>query len=180
PEHRARLAERRFAYVVVDEVHHGTAPSYRSILDGLEPGFLLGLTATPERADGGDVLGLFDDHVAYRADLGAGITRGRLVPFAYFGLKDDTDYAPIDFRGERFDPRALEEAVDTDRRLEQMWRVWQERPGARTLVFCCSIRHAEHARDFLATKEVKVTAVHSGGGSAPREDTILALGTGGL
>ena len=41
---------------------------YRRILDHLQPAFLLGLTATPERGDSGDILGLFDDHVAFRAE----------------------------------------------------------------------------------------------------------------
>ena len=43
---------------MVDEFHHATAPSYRKIIDYFQPRFLLGLTATPERTDGGDLLGL--------------------------------------------------------------------------------------------------------------------------
>ncbi len=44
--------------VVIDEFHHAEAPTYRRILDHLEPQELLGLTATPERADGIDVRAL--------------------------------------------------------------------------------------------------------------------------
>ena len=47
-----------FDYIVIDEFHHGAAPSYRRLLDHFEPKFMLGLTATPERADGGDLLAL--------------------------------------------------------------------------------------------------------------------------
>jgi superfamily II DNA or RNA helicase/diadenosine tetraphosphate (Ap4A) HIT family hydrolase len=180
PEHLARLSPTRFDYVIVDEVHHGTAPSYRSVLTQLEPSFLLGLTATPERADGADVAGLFDDHTAYRADLGRGITQGLLVPFAYYGLKDHTDYGAIPFHNRRFDPGELERAIDTDPRLEQMWRAWQEHPGARTLIFCCSIRHAEHARDFFQSRGVRISTVHSGPTSAPREQALADLATGRL
>ncbi|AUX42550.1 hypothetical protein SOCE26_039830 [Sorangium cellulosum] len=180
PEHLARLAPGRFDYAIVDEVHHGTAPTYRAILDRLDPGFLLGLTATPERADGADVAGLFDDHVAYRADVGEGIERGLLVPFAYFGLRDETDYRKVTFKDRRFDPAELEKAIDNERRLEQMWRAWQEHPGARTLVFCCSIRHAHHACDFFARRGVRVAAVHSGPESAPREDALDDLRAGKL
>ncbi|WP_437971076.1 DEAD/DEAH box helicase family protein [Sorangium sp. So ce260] len=180
PEHLARLVPRSFDYAIVDEVHHGTAPSYRSILDRLDPAFLLGLTATPERADGADVVGLFDDHVAYRADLGVGIERGKLVPFAYHGLRDEADYGKITFRNRRFDPLELERAIDTDRRLEQMWRAWQEHPGSRTLVFCCSIQHAHHARDFFAKRGVRIAAVHSGRDSAPREEALADLVAGKL
>lgn len=54
-----------FDYVIIDEVHHAAAASYRRVIDALEPGFLLGLTATPDRADEADVVGLFDDHVRH-------------------------------------------------------------------------------------------------------------------
>src|SRR5690606_3935389 len=80
-EQLARLEPDRFDYVIVDEVHHADAPTYRRILARLEPRFLLGLTATPERADDGDVRGLFDDHQPYEAGIGEGIGRGLLSPF---------------------------------------------------------------------------------------------------
>ena len=41
-------------YVVVDEFHHAAAPTYRTLISYFAPRFLLGLTATPERTDGGD------------------------------------------------------------------------------------------------------------------------------
>jgi len=139
PENLARLAGQTFGYVVVDEVHHAHAPTYRRVLDALDPGFLLGLTATPDRADEGDILGLFDDFLAYRADLGAGIARKRLVPFAYQGLRDEIDYAQIPWRNRRFDPDALAAAVQTQRRMQRLWQAWTAHPASRTLVFCCSI-----------------------------------------
>ena len=46
----------RYEYVVVDEFHHAAAPSYERLLDHVRPRVLLGLTATPERSDGLDVL----------------------------------------------------------------------------------------------------------------------------
>jgi HKD family nuclease len=68
PEHLQRILAAPPDYVIVDEVHHADAPTYRRVLDALDPAFLLGLTATPDRADDGDVLSLFDDFIAYRAD----------------------------------------------------------------------------------------------------------------
>ena len=143
-EHLDRLVGENFDYVVVDEAHHAEAATYRRILSRITPGFLLGLTATPDRADEGDIVGLFDDHVAFRADLGVGIEVGRLVPFAYFGLKDTVDYSfeNIPWRNRRFDPAALELAVQTQRRMEVLWEAWRAHPGTRSLVFCCSIPEA--------------------------------------
>jgi len=175
PEHLERLAGQAFDYVVVDEAHHAEAATYRRILARITPGFLLGLTATPDRADEGDIVGLFDDHVAFRADLGVGIQVGRLVPFDYFGLKDTVDYsfANIPWRNHRFDPAALERAVQTQRRMESLWEAWRAHPGTRSLVFCCSIAHARFVQRWLAEQGLRVRVVHSGPDS---DDRSAALG----
>ena len=180
PENLDRLASQRFDYVVVDEVHHAEAPSYRRILARLQPGFLLGLTATPDRADEGDVLGLFDDNLAYRADLGVGIAAKRLVPFAYFGLTDTVDYASenIPWRNRGFDPQLLEEAVQTQERMERLWAALGDHRGTRTLVFCCSIAHAEFAKRWLEEHGVRVRAVHSELGSDDRSQALADLTAG--
>ncbi|ABS28162.1 DEAD/DEAH box helicase family protein [Anaeromyxobacter sp. Fw109-5] len=180
PENLERLAAERFDYVVVDEVHHAEAPSYRRILSRIDPGFLLGLTATPDRADEGDVLGLFDDNLPFRADLGVGIEAKRLVPFAYFGLKDTVDYSHdnIPWRNRRFDPKRLEEAVQTQERMERLWSALGEHGGMRTLVFCCSIPHAEFAKRWLEGRGVRVRAVHSDPGSDDRSRALADLAAG--
>jgi superfamily II DNA or RNA helicase/diadenosine tetraphosphate (Ap4A) HIT family hydrolase len=179
-EHLDRLAGQRFDYVVVDEAHHAEAVTYRRILARISAGFLLGLTATPDRADEGDIVGLFDDHVAFRADLGVGIQVGRLVPFDYFGLKDTVDYSfeNIPWRNRRFDPEALERAVQTEQRMQVFWEAWRARPGTRSLVFCCSIAHADYVRRWLGARQVRVRLVYSGAGSDDRSMALAELEAG--
>ncbi len=77
-----------FDYIVIDEVHHAAAPSYRAIIDYFHPSFLLGLTATPDRMDGQDVYGLFDDNIPYDLSLREAIENGLIVGFSYFGIAD--------------------------------------------------------------------------------------------
>ncbi len=77
-----------FDYVVVDEVHHAQAPTYRRVLASLKGDFTLGLTATPERTDGVDVVSIFDDNLAHVASIGDGIAEDALVPFHYIGIRD--------------------------------------------------------------------------------------------
>jgi superfamily II DNA or RNA helicase/diadenosine tetraphosphate (Ap4A) HIT family hydrolase/HKD family nuclease len=176
----ARLADLSFDYAVVDEVHHATAASYLRILGQLRAGFVLGLTATPERTDQADVEGLFDDHVAYRADIAVGIAARLLAPFHYFGLKDTADYADIPWRNGKFDLDALARAVETQARMAKTWEAWQEHPGARSLVFCCSIAHANFVAGWLRTKGVRLAVVHSGPDSDDRESALLDLAAGTL
>jgi superfamily II DNA or RNA helicase/diadenosine tetraphosphate (Ap4A) HIT family hydrolase len=177
-EHLERLQAVPFDYVFVDEAHHSEADSYRSILDRLEPRFLLGVTATPERADGADLLGLFDDHVSYQAGLGLGIEEGLLAPFAYIGLKDEIDYRNIPWRNLRFDPGELAKAAATQRRMEKLWEGWVDHPGTRTLVFCCSVEHADFASAWLRAKGVRSEAIHSGPRSANRTKALLDFRAG--
>lgn len=178
PAQLSRLRGDAFDYVIIDEVHHAAAASYRRLLRLLAPGFLLGLTATPERADEADILRLFDDHMPYRADLAEGISRELLVPFRYTGLADTVDYAPIPWRSGRFDPEALTHAVSSQQRMERLWEAWQAHPGQRTLIFCVSIAHARYVRDWLAGRGVRAAAVHSGPDSADRQESVEALEDG--
>ncbi len=178
PEQLARLSATSFDYVIVDEVHHAAAPTYRRLLAHLDPKFLLGLTATPERADQGDIGGIFDDHVAFRADLGEGIQRGLLVPFHYRGLADTTEYKPMPWR--QFTIEHLARLVETEARMSRLYEAWCERPATRTLVFCVSIGHADYVAKWLKGKGVRVVAVHSGETSASRGDALEQLDSGQL
>jgi superfamily II DNA or RNA helicase/HKD family nuclease len=157
-----------FDYCVIDEVHHAEAPSYRRVIARLPRharSFTLGLTATPERTDGVDVATLFDDILAYQATIGDGIAEGSLVPFRYRGLKDDVDFEQIPWRNGRFDVSLLESALENSSRMDRLWAEWQSVLASRTLVFCCSRRHAVFVRDWLRRKGVSAAAVFSESGT---------------
>ncbi len=49
-----------YDFVIVDEFHHAAANSYQGLLNYYTPEILLGLTATPERMDGKDILSYFE------------------------------------------------------------------------------------------------------------------------
>ena len=166
PEGLAALDAAQFDYCVIDEVHHAEAPSYRRVLARLRASFTLGLTATPDRTDGVDIATLFDDILAAQATIGDGITEGSLVPFRYRGLKDDTDFEQIPWRNGRFDPLILEKKLANSARMERLWVEWlADAPDppqlSRTLVFCCSRRHALFTRDWLRHRKVAAAALFS-------------------
>ena len=64
--------------------------------------------------------------------------------------------------------------------METLLAAWREHPGTRTLVFCCTIRHAEYAKGWLAAKGIRCEAVHGGPGSFDREDALASLRDGNL
>src|SRR5262249_23037361 len=96
--HLGQFDRDAFDYIVIDEFHHAAAVTYRRVIDHFTPRFLLGLTATPERADGGDLLALCAENLVYRCDMVEAIRRDLLVPFHYFGVPDDIDYRNIPWR----------------------------------------------------------------------------------
>jgi superfamily II DNA or RNA helicase len=79
-----------FDYVLIDEVHRAAAPSYQRLIEHLNPEFLLGLTATPERSDGKSIFELFDYNVPYEIRLGPALEQKMLAPFHYYGVADFT------------------------------------------------------------------------------------------
>lgn len=169
-----------FDYIVIDEFHHAAAKSYRSVIEFFTPKYLLGLTATPERMDGADLLELTHGNLVFNCDLVAGINRGELCPFDYHGLKDITDFAPIPWRNGKFDTEALTRAVATRERAGQALTEWQELGGEKTLGFCCSVKHADFMAEFFRQAGVRAEAVHSQPSSAPRSASLEAFEKGDL
>jgi superfamily II DNA or RNA helicase len=179
-EHLERFAPDAYDYLVVDEFHHAAAASYRKLIAYFRPKFLLGLTATPERSDGGDLLALCQQNLVYRCDLVDGVRKDLLAPFHYFGVPDDVDYTNIPWRSTRFDEEALTTAVATKRRAENALEQFQKRAARRALGFCVSQRHAEFMADFFNDRGVRAVAVHSGSTSAPRAPSLERLTAGDL
>jgi len=84
-----------FEVVVIDEFHHAEARTYRSLIEHLTPTELLGLTATPERADGSDVRSFFDGRTAAELRLWDALGADLLCPFHYFAIADGTDLRDV-------------------------------------------------------------------------------------
>ena len=103
-----------FDIIIVDEFHHAAAPTYDRLLQHFQPRLLLGLTATPERADGMSILGWFDGHIAAELRLWSALERGLLCPFQYFGIHDNTDLRSVDWRGKQYVISSLESVYTGD------------------------------------------------------------------
>ncbi|WP_436793845.1 DEAD/DEAH box helicase family protein [Actinospongicola halichondriae] len=167
-----------FDYVVVDEFHHAAAHTYRRVIDHFDPSFLLGLTATPERMDGADLLALCGDNLVFECDLVEGIRRKELVPFHYAGIADTVDFDPIPWRNGKFDTATLSQAVQTNERAQRAFDEWEQRGGERTLAFCCTTDHADFMAAFFRDQGVPSASVHSGASSDPRTRSVEDLTDG--
>jgi len=176
--HLSRFASDDFDYIVIDEFHHAAASTYRRVIDHFRPKFLLGLTATPERTDGADLLALCQENLVFEAGIHRGIESGRLCPFHYFGVPDDVDYSNIPWRSAKFDLDALEAAVATEARARNALEQFRARGGTRCIGFCCSQRHADFMAAFFEREGLRAVAVHAGSKSAPRATSLKQLADG--
>ncbi|MNS14895.1 UvrABC system protein B [compost metagenome] len=177
-EHLQRFAPDYFDYIVVDEFHHAAANGYRAVLHHFSPKFLLGLTATPYRADNRDIFALCDGNVAYRITFIEAIALGWLTPFRYFGLYDETNYEAVPWRNGRYDPDALAQAVETQARAAAILKAYHEHPSSATVGFCVSIQHARFMANYFTEHGVQAQAVHSGADSTDRAIAIGKLRQG--
>ena len=178
--HLGRFDPTEFDYLVIDEFHHAAASTYRRVLRHFKPAFLLGLTATPERRDGADLLALCGDNLVFDCGLAEGISRHELSPFHYWGIADVTDYDPIPWRSGRFDPETLATAIETRERAAKALHEWRAKGGGPTLAFCSSISHARFMKDFFVAEGVRSAAVYSGEGSDPRHGSVADLQSGAI
>lgn len=84
-----------YDFIIVDEFHHAAAPSYQRLLSYYKPKVLLGLTATPERADNKDIFKYFEDRISGEIRLPEAIDRKLLSPFQYFAVSDSVDLSAL-------------------------------------------------------------------------------------
>ncbi|TDD01321.1 DUF3427 domain-containing protein [Nonomuraea deserti] len=168
----------RFDMVIVDEFHHAEAATYRSLLTGVRPKVLLGLTATPERADGQDIKHWFDGRIAAELRLWEALERGLLAPFQYFGVHDGTDLRQIGWRrGQGYDIGQLSNVyTGNDRRAAVVLETLQRKIGdvgrLRALGFCVSIDHARFMADRFTRAGLPSVAVTA---HSPRDERDQAL-----
>ncbi|MGB3603832.1 MAG: DEAD/DEAH box helicase [Gordonia sp. (in: high G+C Gram-positive bacteria)] len=152
PENLAKLDSAHFDYVLIDEVHRAGADSYKRLIDRIEPAFLLGLTATPERTDGFNVFEMFDFNVPYEIRLQAALEADMLAPFHYYGVTDfvDSDGTTID-DASKLSQLIAEERVDY---LVQMLHRYGHTEATRGLIFCARRNEAIELSQLLNQRVV--------------------------
>ncbi|MEO6906771.1 MAG: DUF3427 domain-containing protein, partial [Abditibacteriaceae bacterium] len=159
-----KLASEKFDYVVVDEFHHAAAPSYERLLNHVRPKVLLGLTATPDRADGLDVTKFFDGHISAEIRLADAINRKLLSPFQYFGVTDSVDLNDLQWQRGGYRIEDLNAAfTGNELRANLVLQKAQEKlldiRQARGLGFCASVAHANFMADHFRRNGIPAEAL---------------------
>ncbi len=176
----ANLPADHFDVVVIDEFHHAAAQTYRQILDHLQSRELLGLTATPERADGLDVRDFFDGRTATELRLWDALGADLLCPFHYFGVADNTDLTGLTWSRGRYDDAELSNLyTGNDARSAIVVKELRDKVldlgNMRGLGFCVGVEHATYMAKVFNEAGVPAAAVTGQTSPADRQRAIADL-----
>lgn len=144
-KHLQDFDKNEFDYIVMDECHHICANSYKSIMDYFTPGFVLGLTATPERMDNQDVFSMFENNVPFELRLRDAIINNLVVPFHYYAIRDEfADYSPSD---KSKVAREIAKTTNVNFIASQIEKHKKPNEKLKCIAFCTSIEHAKTMAD---------------------------------
>ncbi|MBE9460858.1 DUF3427 domain-containing protein [Dyadobacter subterraneus] len=171
------LSKNYYDFIIVDEVHHITADSYRPILEKFKPKILLGLTATPERMDNANILADFDNTIAAEIRLPEALNRKLLCPFQYFGITDSVDLSNASWQNGRYLPAELtriytQNDIRVGEIINNCAKYLRDYEDVRALGFCITREHASYMAEKFALAGLKADYLVSGNDREELRSTI--------
>lgn len=175
--------------VVIDECHHMTAESYKAVV-ALRPAIMLGLTATPERADGARLDALFemrlDGGPAAELRLWEALDQQLLAPFEYYGVDDgDTDFTSVHWGRRHREEEELSMILNANRARAQLVlsavdQYVSNPKRMKALAFCVSVEHARFMAQMFVSHGLAAEVVVGATDPNTRRQAPLKLARGEL
>lgn len=166
-----------FDYIIVDEFHHSMSDSYLKTLSYFQSKFLLGLTATPKRMDGKDILSLCDYNVVDEIGIKEALEEDLIVPFHYFGVNDYTiNYENIPYKNGKYNEKILLENLllntRTDYIVEKINKFGFDGDKLSAVAFCQNIEHAFFMKEEFSKKGYKSAVITANTSSNERSEIL--------
>lgn len=158
---------------ISDECHHDPSPTRRRIIETLDPAVLVGLTATPNRADGVGLGGIYEE-IVYRLDMLTLIAMNKLAPLRGLRIETETELDGVHTRAGEFAEDELANAVDNPGRNRLIVESWRRHAGdrRRTVVFCVNVAHARHVAEAFREDGVEAEVIL---GNTPADERLAIL-----
>lgn len=179
------IAPDYYDVIIVDEFHHAAADTYDRLLEHFNPKILLGLTATPERADGRSILDHFEGRIASELRLWKALDQGLLSPFQYFGIGGAPDLRGVKWSRGRYDAQALSNVYTADhvfalRVVQETHAKVADVSRMRALGFCVDVAHASFMAKVFTERGIRAAAVSAATKDAERDARLAELRAGDL
>ena len=167
-----------FDYIIIDEAHHASADTYQKVLAYFKPKFILGLTATPERADDTNILEIFKN-TAHKLDIQTAVEIGALVPVRCIRIHTNIDMTKVRFNSVQYNIRDLDVKICVTERNQLIVDTWLEYvKNRRTVVFCASVKHAEQVAQLFKDAGVSAIAVSGSMKTSERNEQLAKFADG--
>ncbi|MEQ6378642.1 DUF3427 domain-containing protein [Bacillaceae bacterium S4-13-56] len=178
-----KLTSDYYDFIIVDEFHHAAAQSYQTLLSHFQPKVLLGLTATPERMDGKDILHYFDGQIASEMRLTEAINKKLLSPFQYFCVSDTADLSNLKWRGKGYDVKELENVYTNDKIrsnqiVNSLKRYVTDMDEVKGLGFCAGVEHTIYMANYFNQRGIASIALHGDSDKEIRKSAQFQLSSG--
>ncbi len=157
-----RMPRDRFDLIVADECHHAVARTWQAIVGHFNRHYLLGVSATPSRADGQGLSELFGPRPLYAYALRQAIEDGILCRLVQYAIETGASVDTVATRHGDFATGALSRAVNTSARNRVVVEAFQEYASERrAIAFTVDVQHAHDLADTFNAAGI-ASAVVSG------------------
>lgn len=178
------FAPPRLGLVVVDEAHHTPASTYRKVLSGVGCGipggpFLLGVTATPQRADGKLLSPIYGDAV-FTAGLIDLVRAGYLCDLRAIQVRTSCslDGVKVGKDGD-FQEEYLAAAINHPERNRIIVDAFQQHaPDRPTIVFAANVEHAHDLASVFRARGITAAAIDGTTHRDTRQQTLRDFAAG--
>jgi superfamily II DNA or RNA helicase len=168
----------QFDLIVIDEAHHATANSYRSILSHFPNSQILGVTATPIRLDGSGFRGLFDELVC-GVTVKELIEMGSLSPYRYYAPERTMSLVGVKKRGGDYSAESIALANPSESVAADCLKAYGDYlEDKQAVIFAVSVAHSLAIASSFCVNNIP--AAHLDGNSDPdtRSRTMSAFREG--
>ncbi len=171
-----QLRDMRFDFLVTDEAHHSVAPTYQRVYQALLNGsgqLHLGVTATPNRADGRGLLEVYQE-VVYHRSLLEMIRAGWLCDLRCVQITTDISLDSVKTRQGDFAQGELGAVINTQNRNELIVQAYQEHAAGRmALCFTVNVQHAHDLAEAFQEEGINAVALSGNTPIDERRKTLM-------
>lgn len=180
----AQLKKEGFEILLIDEAHHGCAPTYRKLISEL--GFdsnklMIGFTATPERTRHKEQLGDVFEKTVYLRSISTMIAGKYLCPVIGRKILTTTSLIGIKTQMGDFNQGQLSTRVDTEERnkfIVSKYRQYTD--GRKGVAFCVNVKHAQALAAAFNKENIKAAPIWGDMPYDDRKKTLQDLANGNI
>ena len=154
------IIRRNNRVMITGNCHASLAKTRKAVLDFYKQGsIILGLSASPSRADGRPLGDIYDDIVSC-VGINELTDQGYLVPAVYYGCKELPDLKDIPTVLGDYDKKILGKRVDKPKLIGDIYNNWcRICIDRQTVIFATNVKHSMHIKEFFENSGIAIEHV---------------------